>query len=111
MSVETKTNYHDIDGNPLPAPVKRYPTIAQSLGLLFARVPLGALFIYAGVMKFRGEAGNFTQSVMPTATKYLSENLSRMFLNALPFAEIALGALLILGLLTRVAAFLTTGLM
>ena len=111
MAVETKTPYHDIDGNPLPMPVKRYPTMAQSIGLFVARVPLGALFVVAGVMKFKMPAAKFTEQVMPTATKYMSEHLARMFLNALPFAEIALGALIILGLLTRFAALLTTALL
>ena len=111
MAVETQTKYHDIDGNPLPPPVKRYPTMAQSLGLFFARVPLGAMFVYAGVMKFKGGAAKFTEEVMPVATKYMSEHLARMFLNSLPYVEIALGALIILGLLTRVAALFTTALL
>jgi uncharacterized membrane protein YphA (DoxX/SURF4 family) len=111
MAVETKTPYHDIDGNPLPVPVKRYPTMAQSIGLFLARVPLGVLFVYAGVMKFRMGVASFTESSMPAATRFMSENLARMFLNALPYVEIALGALIVLGLLTRVAAFLTTALL
>jgi uncharacterized membrane protein YphA (DoxX/SURF4 family) len=41
---------------------------------------------------------------MPMATKFMSESLSRNYLTTLPFAELILGILLMVGLVTRFAA-------
>ena len=83
-----------------------HPSSPASLGLLLARVPLGMYFIVAAIQKFRMDKGvaGFVEYSMPLATKYMSENLSRHYLNALPYAEIVLGLFLIAGLLTRFTA-------
>ena len=83
-----------------------HPSSPASLGLLLARVPLGLYFIVAAIAKFRMEKGvaGFVDYSMPMATKYMSENLARHYLNALPYAEIVLGTFLIVGLLTRLSA-------
>lgn len=89
------------------------PTFAQSLGFLLARIGLGATFFAAGLNKFLMEGGvrGFVTKVTPTASQYMPENLANLYVNALPYAEIAIGALLVLGLLTRVIALLTATLL
>lgn len=75
-----------------------------SAGLLIGRIPLGLFFIMAGILKFYYGLDNFIKANQPDAMKFLPENLAHGFLNALPFVEIAVGTLLIVGLLTRIAA-------
>jgi uncharacterized membrane protein YphA (DoxX/SURF4 family) len=83
---------------------RTYP--AASVGLMLARVPLGLYFIFAGISKFTHEGGHaaFVQNYMPAATKYMSDSLAHTYLTSLPYAEIALGAFLVMGLVTRVVA-------
>ncbi len=110
-TVETRDARTDQPLEPISG--RAYPTLAHSIGLLLARVPLGVYFIVASVNKFRAEGGipAFVDSNLADATKYMSESMSRMYLQSLPYAEIALGALLVVGLLTRVAAFICTALL
>jgi uncharacterized membrane protein YphA (DoxX/SURF4 family) len=75
-----------------------------SAGLLIGRVPLGLYFVMAGIHKFYDGVDNFINAILPDAMKFLPEHLARNFLNALPFVEVAVGTLLIFGLLTRVVA-------
>jgi len=66
---------------------------------LAARLILGVTLIWAGASK----VGNLAGSVQATsAYQILNYDLSKVVGNALPFAEIGLGILLILGLFTRV---------
>ena len=81
-------------------------THAASAGLLLARLPLGAYFIGAAIQKFtmQGGVSAFVDKNLPDATKFMSEHLARTYLGALPYIELTFGTLIILGLLTRVAA-------
>jgi uncharacterized membrane protein YphA (DoxX/SURF4 family) len=110
MAIETRTEL--TDGTPVvPVATRVYPTGAASVGLLALRVPLGVYFILAGVAKFsKIGLDAFVTSNLSTATAHMfgNEGLARAYLTALPFAEIALGAMLVLGLLTRVAGLLCT---
>ena len=114
MAIETRTEVTGGSGLPVstPAavvPVRYYPTTAVSLGLFFLRVPLGAYFLLAGVGKFRGDGvAKFVESNLGKATYHMmgNEGLAKTFLNAVPFAEIVLGAMLVVGLLTRFAGLL-----
>lgn len=86
-----------------------YPTFAASAGLLLMRVPLGVLFILAGVSKFSIKPDGiqtFVAGNLPDATRFMSESMGRTYLQALPWIEIGLGAFLVAGLLGRVVAFL-----
>ncbi|MCL2482915.1 MAG: DoxX family protein [Propionibacteriaceae bacterium] len=66
---------------------------------LAARLILGAVVIWAGLSK----VGNLAGSVQSTSSyQILSYDLARVVGYALPFAEIALGIVLIVGLFTRV---------
>ena len=87
-----------------------------SLILLLNRVPLGLLFLLAGVRKLLPKPdGSVMQSLNGFASYAASqaplpEALGKAYGYALPFVEIIAGGLLILGLLTRVSA-LVIGLM
>jgi uncharacterized membrane protein YphA (DoxX/SURF4 family) len=79
-------------------------SMATSIGLLLARIPLGAYFILAAAAKLSMGVGNFVNAMLPSATKFLPEHLARMYLTYLPWVELSVGILLVVGLLTRVAA-------
>ncbi len=79
-------------------------SMATSLGLLFARIPLGAYFILAAAAKLHMGPDNFANAMLPAAMKFLPEHLARMYLTYLPWVELSVGILLIIGLLTRVVA-------
>jgi putative oxidoreductase len=109
MAIETRT---EVTGNspidPTPLPARLYPTRAASIGLLFARLPLGAYFIVAGATKLKnGRAGfvEYASTHIPdwSLAKRLPPDFIHGFLNSLPWIELAVGILLVLGLLTRVA--------
>jgi uncharacterized membrane protein YphA (DoxX/SURF4 family) len=85
--------------------VTRY-SLATSLGLLCARIPLGAYFIFASVMKLKMGPENFATNILPRATNFIPEHLARPFLTYLPWVELTVGILLIFGLLSRVVATL-----
>jgi len=67
------------------------------------RLVLGVTFILAGVSKLGNPAG-FVQ-VIKSMAPYLPELLGTAYGYALPYLEVVLGALLLLGLWTRVAAW------
>lgn len=74
---------------------------AVDLALLFARVPLGAFFLIAGLGKVQGGVGNFVRSASGMVPTYLPTAIGRGYLYAVPWAEIVVGVCLILGLFTR----------
>jgi uncharacterized membrane protein YphA (DoxX/SURF4 family) len=77
---------------------------ASGLGLLFARAPLGVLFIVAGFRKFTAAGGvdgfvaQFASMIPTWAPKAAGEG----YLRAIPYAEIVVGASLVLGVAARV---------
>jgi len=84
-------------------------TKSLSLGLLLARLPLGAYFLLAGYGKvFKGSLADFVNKSMSLMPHFMPESLGRAYLYALPFAEMLAGAMLILGLFTRVGALLAS---
>src|SRR3982750_1738688 len=87
--------------NPFKSPV------SSNLGLLLVRLPLGLLFCIKGYQKLAtiGLSSFVTAHVKQVPT-YVPTWFPRVYLNTLPFAEMALGALVIVGLLTRVSGFL-----
>jgi putative oxidoreductase len=75
-----------------------------SAGLLLGRIPLGLFFLLAGIHKLHAGVDGFVSSNMTAAMKFLPENLARGYLQAVPWVEMVVGILLIVGLLTRVVA-------
>jgi len=85
--------------NPLASPS------STNLGLLFARVPLGAMFVMAGFSKFRGGGAVPALAAVP---HYMPSWFGPAFLSALPYVEILVGAMLVLGILGRLGGFLAS---
>ena len=74
----------------------------SSFGLFLIRISIGALFLIAGSRKIYDVEG-FIKSVK--AMNVLPENLAFIFGFILPFAEVLLGGLLIIGLFTPITTF------
>ncbi len=90
--------------NPIGNPLKT--EAAKSFGLLLLRIPLGATFLLYGYEKlFRLGVGNFVHDSAQWIPTYIPPYVGQTYLYALPFAEIAIGALLIAGLFARFSAF------
>jgi uncharacterized membrane protein YphA (DoxX/SURF4 family) len=77
-----------------------------NLGLLLIRVPFGVYFAIAGVNKVRGGVGGFVGGSSGMIPPFLPESIGRAYLYAVPWAELLLGVMLVLGVFTRTAAFL-----
>jgi len=71
--------------------------------VLFVRVVLGAIFVVAGVSKV-GHAAEFAQQI--AAFRLLPQPVIAPMALVLPFLEILLGGYLVIGLFTRVAAWI-----
>lgn len=85
---------------------------STSIGLLLARVPLGALFVVAGFSKFTADGGikAFIAHNSRQVPLYMPAWFGGFYLNALPYAEILVGAMLVVGMLARLGG-LVAGLM
>jgi thiosulfate dehydrogenase [quinone] large subunit len=84
--------------------MKTHPNFA----ILLLRLPLGALFVYAGMMKFMTMGySNFVRGSAGTIPAYLPRPLGMGYLYAVPFAEVIVGVLLVIGLVTRLSAVAT----
>lgn len=76
-----------------------------SLALLLNRVAMGLFFLMAGVGKIRGGVGNFVNdSFKKLQPDWLPDWVAAPYAWSLPFLEIVLGAMLMIGLLTRITA-------
>jgi uncharacterized membrane protein YphA (DoxX/SURF4 family) len=77
-----------------------------NLGLLLARIPLGGLFLMGGLMKIAGKDGvsGFVSSAMSNVPAFLPPALGKGYLYALPFVELITGAMVLLGIFTRINA-------
>jgi uncharacterized membrane protein YphA (DoxX/SURF4 family) len=78
------------------------------VGLLAARVPLGVYFALAGFAKIRMGVGSFVSGSLGSVPSFMPEVLGKAFLYTLPFAELIVGACLVIGLVGRIAALLAT---
>ena|SRR5579864_8305526 len=76
---------------------------SSSLGLLLARLPMGAYFLLAGLDKLTHGAARFAHDQVANIPSQVPHDWGMGYLHALPFLEIAVGSLLILGLATRLA--------
>jgi uncharacterized membrane protein YphA (DoxX/SURF4 family) len=85
------------------------PSVPTSFGLLAARLPLGALFAMKGYEKFQGRGvTEFVSKHVDLVPRYMPPWFATVYLTGLPFAEMALGACLVAGFLSRVGGFLTS---
>ena len=83
---------------------------STSLGLFFARVPLGAFFVLAGFSKFTAPGGvaAFASQFAGAVPAWVPDQLGRYYLNAVPYAEIVVGASLVLGVAGRLGGLLAS---
>jgi putative oxidoreductase len=87
--------------NPLASPS------STNLGLLFARVPLGAFFVMAGFSAFRGKGG-VTGSVEGFSAYALPGWFGHLYVGVLPYVAILVGAMLVLGILGRLGGLVAS---
>ena len=71
---------------------------SQEAAYALLRVTLGVVFLFSGIGKFLGGVGAFAAGLEHEFAGKLPAMLVAPFAYALPFAEVALGALLVLGL-------------
>ena len=97
------------------APSANMPQTRQTLvdiGFLLLRVSIGLYLLLAGIGKVRGEFNNgfgsfYRGSFKSMQPEWLPNALAAPYGYALPWAEVVVGALLILGLFGSIAAALT----
>jgi thiosulfate dehydrogenase [quinone] large subunit len=77
----------------------RYREVAYAL----LRLTLGVVFLFSGIGKLRAGVGNVAGSMLQQFSGKLPGVLVQPFVYVLPFAETALGALIVFGLFTRLA--------
>ena len=77
--------------------------IEWSIVTFLMRLPIGVLFFFAGLGKFLGGHGKFVAYLVNdmSAKTWLPHFSLVLFANVLPFVELTVGALLLVGLLTR----------
>lgn len=85
---------------------------SKSLGMLIARVMLGGVLVYAGYLKvFDMGVSNFVEASASRVPSFMPEWFGPLYLRAVPFAELILGSMIVLGLLTRLSAFLSAAML
>jgi uncharacterized membrane protein YphA (DoxX/SURF4 family) len=89
-----------------PATAKTSASLA-SVGLLIARIPIAVYFILAGWMKVSSiGVGKFVQESAASVPHFIPPVLGHAYLYALPWTEMLMGTLLLLGLAGRFAALI-----
>ena len=83
-------------------------TMTQNLGLLLARVPLGAYLLFVGYTGFSGGLAHFASAHAGTLGHVLPPAVADGLLRAVPVAELAAGAFLILGIFSRTGGLLAS---
>ena len=78
--------------------------LSSNLGLLLARVPLGLYFALAGYHHFTTQ--NFATQYVAALPTWMPPEAGKGYSSVLPFLEMAVGGLLILGLTTRLGGLL-----
>jgi uncharacterized membrane protein YphA (DoxX/SURF4 family) len=81
--------------------------LASNFGLLLARIPLGLYFALAGYAHFKTQ--NFATQYAAALPHWMPSEAGKGYSSVLPFVEMAVGALLLLGLTTRVGGLLAAG--
>lgn len=79
----------------------------REIAYALLRVTMGVVFLFYGIGKFLGGLGNFVSGLQGRfAESSLPSALVTPFAYALPFAEVAIGTLLVLGLFNLLALVL-----
>lgn len=85
----------------------------MNLGLLLARAPLGAWLVLAGFAKFSADGGlqRFVKQFSTAVPDWVPEPVAQYYLKGVPFAEILIGAALVLGVAGRLGGLLASALL
>ena len=81
--------------------------LSSNMGLLLARIPLGLYFALLGVAHFKTQ--NFATQYVAALPTWMPAEAGKGYSSMLPFLEMAVGGMLILGLTTRLGGFLAAG--
>jgi len=81
---------------------------ARDTALLLARVSLGVLFLMAGYTKVAGGVNEFVEGHFKSIPTFVSPSFGKIYLQALPWTEMLVGLMLVVGFYTRIAAALAS---
>ena len=81
-------------------------TMPQSLGLLLARVPLGAYLLFVGYNGLTGGLGRFAAQHQGMLGHLMPGSVADGLMRGVPVAELAAGAFLVLGIFSRTGGLL-----
>ena len=81
--------------------------LSGNFGLLLARVPLGLYFALSGYAHFKTQ--NFATQYVAALPQWMPSEAGKGYSSVLPFVEMAVGLLIVLGLTTRVGGLLAAG--
>jgi uncharacterized membrane protein YphA (DoxX/SURF4 family) len=80
----------------------------RTIGMLFARLPLGLSLAHTGFKKIHDTGvEKWVSDHVEQVPSYMPHGFGNLYLHAVPYAEVGLGALLVVGLLSRVSGLLT----
>lgn len=80
--------------------------LSQNLGLLVARLPLGAYFLVAGYAHLKTGVKAVASQYAANLPDWMPAEARGGYSTAVPFLELAVGAMLLLGLTTRLGALI-----
>ena len=83
-------------------------SLSQNLGLLLARVPLGAYLLFVGHAHFSGGLGHFAGAHAAAMPRAVPTAVSGWALRSVPVLELASGAFLVLGIFSRTGGLLAS---
>ena len=73
----------------------------KNIGYALLRLTFGVVFLFAGIGKFMGGLGNFVGGMNQHFSGKLPAFMVMPFAYVLPFGEVTAGALIVLGIFTR----------
>jgi len=79
----------------------------REIAYALLRLTLGIVFLFAGIGKFMGGLGHFVGTMNQQFSGKLPAAIVMPFAYVLPFGEVTVGALIVLGLFTRVGLTLS----
>src|SRR5579862_523043 len=79
---------------------------SNGLGMLLVRLPMGILFATFGYWKWKGGVDAFATQYITHVPLSIPRDWGMHYLQAIPYAEMAVGAMLVLGLASRLAGFI-----
>jgi uncharacterized membrane protein YphA (DoxX/SURF4 family) len=82
--------------------------MSQNLGLLLARLPLGAYLLFVGYAHFTGGLSHFADAHDRVLNHLMPPAVAGWLLRSVPVIELAAGAFLVLGIFSRTGGLLAS---